>query len=41
MSNLDILLWCDNGNTCVGGYVSYKGSTKEGFKKYRATVYTD
>ncbi len=35
LSHLDILLLCDNGNTCFGGTVDIVGD------RFVATVYTD
>ena len=35
LSELDILLLCDDGNTCFGGEVSISGDY------FKATVYTD
>lgn len=35
LSELDILLLCDEGNTCFGGEVSIRGDY------FKATVYTD
>ena len=35
LNELDILLLCDDGNTCFGGKVSIRGD------RFEATVYTD
>lgn len=35
LSELDILILCDNGNTCFGGYVNKNGN------RFEAVVYTD
>ncbi len=35
ISNRDIAIWCDRGNTCFGGSVSRKG------QNFVCTIYTD
>lgn len=42
LSYLDMLLYCDSGNTCFGGCVGSSSKTDEqGNSIYLVTVYTD
>lgn len=37
----DMLIYCDSGNTCFGGYVDYSRTSECGNKIYKVGVYID